>query len=54
MVAHVGSGWDCKDVVEFFEGALLCLRDPEEDHDESNDVGSGVETEDTLRRVRNA
>jgi hypothetical protein len=31
LVAHVGSSWDSKDVVEFFEGALLCVWHPEED-----------------------
>jgi hypothetical protein len=53
LITHVGSGWDSKDVVKFFEGALFCLRDPEKDHDESNDVGAGVEAEDTLERIRN-
>jgi hypothetical protein len=49
----VSSGWDGEDVFEFFEGALFCLGDPEKDHDESDNVGSGIETEDTLERVRN-
>ena len=33
LVVHVCASWDCKDVVEFLEGSLLGLRDPEENHD---------------------
>ena len=36
---------DGKDVVEHFEGALLSLRDEEEDHDERADVHAGIEAE---------
>lgn len=51
LVAHVGASWDCEDVIEFLKSALLGFRNPEEDHDECNDVGSCVEAEDTLRRT---
>ena len=47
LVAHVGSSWDSKDVVEFFEGALLCVWHPEEDHDQHNDISSSIEAKDT-------
>lgn len=36
-----------KDPVEFLEGSLLGLRDPEEDHDEGDDVETSIETEST-------
>jgi hypothetical protein len=45
LVAHVRASWDSEDVVELFESALLRLRDPEEDHDQRDDVGSGIEAE---------
>ena len=36
-----------KDVVEFLQRPLLCLRHEEEDHDEGDNVEAGVETEST-------
>jgi hypothetical protein len=46
---HVGAGWDGEDVVEFLKGSLLSLGDPEEDHDQCDDIRAGVEAEDSLR-----
>jgi len=46
LVAHVGAGGDGEDVVEFLKRALLGLGNPEEDHDEGDDVGAGVEAKD--------
>lgn len=48
LVVHVGASGHGEDVVQLFEGALFGLGHPQEDHDESDDVCSGVETEDTL------
>jgi hypothetical protein len=48
LVAHVCACGDGENVVEFFEGALLGFGNPEEDHDESDDVRTRVEAEDSL------
>jgi hypothetical protein len=48
LVAHVGACGDGEDVVEFFEGTLFSFRDPEENHDQCQNIGSGVEAEDSL------
>lgn len=42
LVAHVDTSGHCKDVVELLEGALLGLRDPEEDHDQGSHVQATV------------
>ncbi len=34
LVSHMLACGDSKDVIEFFKGTLLGLRDPDEDHDE--------------------
>jgi hypothetical protein len=38
LVSHMGAGRDGEDVIEFFKGALLGLGDPEEDHNQSDNV----------------
>lgn len=48
VVAHVGASGHSEYIVKFFKGSLLGLRDPQEDHDESDNVGRRIETEDTL------
>ena len=48
LVAHVGSGWNGEDVVQFLKSPLFGLGNPEENHHESDNVCPGVETKDTL------
>jgi hypothetical protein len=48
LVAHMGTSGNSEDVVQFLKGTLLGLWDPEKDHDQCDDIGTGVETEDTL------
>lgn len=43
LVLHKGADGDGEDVVELLEGALHRLGDPEEDHDEGDDVEAGVQ-----------
>jgi hypothetical protein len=38
LVPHVGAGRDSEYVIEFFKGSLLGLGDPEEDHNQSDNV----------------
>lgn len=45
LVAHEDAGGDGEDVVELLEGALFGFREPEEDHDEGDDVETRVEAE---------
>lgn len=47
LVVHVGASWDGEDVVQLLESALLGLWNPEEDHDEGDEVEAGVEAEGT-------
>lgn len=47
LIANEASAWNSKDVIEFLEGSLFCLRDKEEDHDEGHNVETGVEAEST-------
>lgn len=51
LVVHVGACWDGEDVVEFLECTLLGLGDPEEDHNERDNVRAGIEAEDSLQDV---
>jgi hypothetical protein len=45
LVVHVCACWDGENVIQLLECALLRLGDPEEDHDEGDDVETGVEAE---------
>ena len=45
LVAHEAGDGDGEDPVELLEGALHGLGDPEEDHDEGDDVETGVHAE---------
>lgn len=45
LVLHEGTSWGGEDVVELLEGALLGLWHPEEQHDEGENVETGVEAE---------
>jgi len=47
LVVHVSACWDGKDVVQFLKRTLLRLWDPQENHHERDEIGSGVEAEDT-------
>lgn len=48
LILHEGSDGDSEDPVELFQGTLHGLGDPEEDHDEGDNVEASVDTEDTL------
>ncbi|KAL9099544.1 MAG: hypothetical protein Q9163_004976, partial [Psora crenata] len=45
LVLEVGAGRDGKDIIQLLEGALLRLRDEEEDEHKSREVQAGVEAE---------
>lgn len=48
LVVLVGAGGHGKDVIQFLEGALLRLGQPQKDHDEGDGVEAGVEAERAL------
>ena len=47
LVSHVRSSRHRKNIVEFFQSALLGLRHKQEDHEECRDVECGIEAEGT-------
>lgn len=51
LVTGKGAHGDGEDVVEFFEGALFGLGDPEEDHDESEDVHATVREKSKVNKL---
>lgn len=50
LVGHVTAGGHGKDVIQLFQSPLLGLWEPEEDHDQRDDVQCRVEAESTLGR----
>jgi hypothetical protein len=52
LIFHEDLGRDGKDVIKFFESALLGLGNPEEDHNEGYYVEAGIEAECTLETNR--
>lgn len=40
LIVNVDARWDCKNVVQLLESALLCLGYPEEDHDQGGHIQS--------------
>lgn len=47
LVPHERADWDIENPVELLESAAHSLGDPEEDHDERNDVEASIDTEST-------
>lgn len=47
LIGDESLSWHGKDVVEFFESPLFRLGDEEEDHDQGDDIETGVKAEGT-------
>lgn len=47
VVDELGSR-QAENVIELFQSSLFCFGDPQEDHDQGNDIEAGIQAECTL------